>query len=739
MAKARFSRRPIGALLILALAALAWTVVEARPAGQSGVAAPPVPAALVAPARPAVPSDLGQFWLVPSTKPSPSLAGPAARFAAALADLDASKPAKALPVLDSLSRVNGPLSTYASYYRGLCLLALARPAEARTAFAHLHTLANASSFIVEASIGHEAEAAAASGDHAAAVRLYDELLARKPDSPEAVLLALGKELLAAGDRPRAAETLSRLYADFPASDEAADAARELDTLHDVLPARSAEEVAQLDFTRAERLFAARKYSVARPVFESLEPLVTGDAAEIVRLHRAECEYFLRRYRQARDLLAPLVDHASRQAEARFFWLSVTRELSDKDDEYVRLARELVAAYPGNSWAEETLNDLATHFIIADQDEQADAVFRELYATFPKGPHAERAAWRAGWWAYLHHRPQDTVAFYEGVASAFPRSDYRPAYLYWSGRAREQLGDTQGAAAVYRLLVADYQNSYYGRLAGKRPLVSGAATNADTAPAPAAPAPAAIGAAPGAGAMPTTATATIRLLVSLGLYEPARDELLYAQRTWGDAPALSATLGFVYNKLGEYRRGILAMKHAYPQYIGRVGAGMPDEALKVIFPLDYRPLIVKYAAAYRLDPWLVAALINQESAFDARIKSSAGAIGLMQVLPSTGRQYARRLHIRRFSTVSLTRPEINIQIGTAYFADIVNRAGGVHLALASYNAGERHVREWNAELGGLEIDEYIDGIPFTETQTYVKRILGTMEDYRRLYGGQGGGR
>jgi soluble lytic murein transglycosylase len=131
--------------------------------------------------------------------------------------------------------------------------------------------------------------------------------------------------------------------------------------------------------------------------------------------------------------------------------------------------------------------------------------------------------------------------------------------------------------------------------------------------------------------------------------------------------------------------------------------------------------------------MIAALINQESAYDARIKSVAGAIGLMQVLPSTGRQYARKLKIRHFSTLSLTRPDTNIQIGVAFFADVVNRAGGVHFALAGYNAGEQHVREWNGERRRLETDEYIDSIPFPETQTYVKRIIGTAEDYRRIYG------
>ena len=73
------------------------------------------------------------------------------------------------------------------------------------------------------------------------------------------------------------------------------------------------------------------------------------------------------------------------------------------------------------------------------------------------------------------------------------------------------------------------------------------------------------------------------------------------------------------------------------------------------------------------------------------------------------------------------------MGTAYLADTVKEFGELHFALASYNAGERSVRRWIAERPGLAIDEFVDDIPFPETQNYVKKVLGMAEDYRRLYG------
>jgi soluble lytic murein transglycosylase len=181
-----------------------------------------------------------------------------------------------------------------------------------------------------------------------------------------------------------------------------------------------------------------------------------------------------------------------------------------------------------------------------------------------------------------------------------------------------------------------------------------------------------------------------------------------------------------------------MKRAYPQHLAAGGEDLPSEMLRVVFPLDYWPLIRQHAQQRKLDPYLMTALVAQESTFIPDIRSSANAIGLMQIIPSTGRRYARTLGIRRFSSSMLTRPETNVRLGTAYFSDLVRRFGDEHLALASYNAGEHQVSRWLAERPGLDREEFIDDIPFPETQNYVKRVLGMAEDYRRLYGGTNAG-
>ncbi len=229
---------------------------------------------------------------------------------------------------------------------------------------------------------------------------------------------------------------------------------------------------------------------------------------------------------------------------------------------------------------------------------------------------------------------------------------------------------------------------------------------------------------------------IRLLLASDLYDDALNELRFAQRSVGSSPVIEATMAWAYHRKGELRRAITLMRRAYPQHL-TADQALPKEILQVIFPLTYWDLIRKHAAARNLDPYLVAALIGQESTFDAGVRSTANAWGLMQIVPSTGRQLARSLGIRRFTTSMLTNPETNVRMGTLYFSRLVQQFGGTYYALASYNAGENRVVRWKAERPGLDEDEFIDDIPFPETQNYVKRILGTAEDYRQLYGKRGG--
>ncbi len=686
--------------------------------------------------HPTLPNRVGDFWYVPDSFPTATAARaetPAQKFARAVKLIDGGDFAGGLPLVPA-DLPGSPLAPYVRYYRAVALAGVNRVPEALTILDAL-----------DAGTGAGAQGGYLFGEALPLRRAELELARQNTDkalsivqgvskqgtmtTPEDVLLRLGRAAEAAGDRDKAIEAYRKVYYESPLSLQAFDAQNLLSRID----TSSMSERFPLELARAERLFLGRRWALARAGFAPLASMASGDDKELVALRLAECDYYLERYRASRDALRPYLDNASRKAEARFFYLTDTAALGDSDT-YVTQARALVDDFPDSTWAIETLNNLASHYIVDDDDAAADDVFRELVRRFPDNKYAERADWRIGWWAYKNGKFADAAQYFDNGASTFPRGDTRPAWLYWSGRAHDQMGDQAIANDRYRLAVADYGNSYYGRLASRllternEPL--GIQNVALTTAAP-------------SGSMPIPSAPVIRELVGLELYDLALKELQYAQRAWGDTSAIEATIAWIRHeqaasevapeRFDHLRGAINTMKRAYPQYLTAEGDELPPAVLEVIFPLDYWPLIQKYSTANGLDPYLMAALVAQESTFTADVRSPANAYGLMQLVPSTGRQYAKRLGIRPFSTASLRTPETNIRLGMAYFKDLVDRFGGAHYALASYNAGESRVSRWLAERPGLPQDEFIDDIPFPETQGYVKRILGTAEDYRRLYG------
>jgi soluble lytic murein transglycosylase len=154
------------------------------------------------------------------------------------------------------------------------------------------------------------------------------------------------------------------------------------------------------------------------------------------------------------------------------------------------------------------------------------------------------------------------------------------------------------------------------------------------------------------------------------------------------------------------------------------SGEPAWFQRLRYPLEYEQIVRGHARNYRLDPALLAAVIYQESKFQADAKSDSGAIGLMQLQPETAKGIAIRTGGSRFQTSDLYNPEINVRYGSWYLRHLLNKYGDEKTALAAYNAGQRNVDEWRAE--GKEIQ-------FSETRAYVDKVEDLKGVYRDAYG------
>jgi len=669
-----------------------------------------------------------ELWLAPPTLPPSGSLPP---FAVAIASLNAGKGPAAEPVFARMTK-DPVLGGYGLLYLGRAQL-VDDKASAASFSAQELLKQTPTGHLYEAALWLAADAAEAAHDSAAQLRALQTLTTLSNTAePELAWLALARAQVSAGDRPAAMQSYAKLYYGYALTDSASTAGEEMAKIA-AGPIVPTKDSYALDLGRAQQLYGARRFTEARKTFDALRPLAGGDDRSLISLRLAECDFGLRRFAAARDALRAYLDHATlRVPEAEYFYLSTIRETGRAED-YISQAHAFVDRGEDPALGEEALNDLGSYFIRQDDDAKAASVFAEMVRRFPQGVHADRATWKAGWWAYRTGEYTTTINLFQNASVTLRKSDYRPAWLYWAAKSQSTLGDRTGARDTYRQVVGDYRNSYYGREAAKALEQLAPVATVSSGPSARSGAPARRGGLPmiNVGQAPANA-ALIRALLAAGLYDDAILELRTSQRESGTSPLIDATIAYALNRRGDLRPGITAMRRAYPQFIAEGGEALPSGILTVIFPIDYWNLIYKYATARSLDPYLMAALIAQESTFDPNVKSGANAWGLMQVLPSTGRQYAARLGIRPFRTTRLTEPETNIRIGMALFADLVRQFGNVAPALAAYNAGQDRAEKWLAERPGLARDEFIDDIPYPETQNYVKRIIGQAEDYRLLY-------
>jgi len=151
---------------------------------------------------------------------------------------------------------------------------------------------------------------------------------------------------------------------------------------------------------------------------------------------------------------------------------------------------------------------------------------------------------------------------------------------------------------------------------------------------------------------------------------------------------------------------------------------PSWYVRLRYPLEYEHIVRGHAEQYDLDAALLAAVIYRESKFDAKARSSSGAVGLMQLLPETAKGIAVHTGGHKFVVSDLEDPEINVRYGAFYLRRLIRKYGEAPLALAAYNAGQANVDEWEAAGGE---------IGFPETRQYVDEVLELQKIYRRAYG------
>jgi len=223
-----------------------------------------------------------------------------------------------------------------------------------------------------------------------------------------------------------------------------------------------------------------------------------------------------------------------------------------------------------------------------------------------------------------------------------------------------------------------------------------------------------------------------------LTDEAIDELKEARETAPNSPLINLRLAQAFRAENENAAAINALKRAYPDYGQTLPQEMSREVWTVFYPIGWWPTIQQEAKRHNLDPYLVAGIIRQETIFNPQARSRANALGLMQIMPATGRTVARKYSLGggRISSTDLFNPTLSIQLGTAYLSEMVENFGRFEYAAAAYNGGPTRVSRWLHELPTSEIEDWVDSIPISETRLYVQGVYRNARHYQRLYDDQG---
>ena len=222
------------------------------------------------------------------------------------------------------------------------------------------------------------------------------------------------------------------------------------------------------------------------------------------------------------------------------------------------------------------------------------------------------------------------------------------------------------------------------------------------------------------------------LSNIGLDDWAVEELAKASESSPFSPRINLAMARVYRGQEDNVRALNILKKSYPDYSQMKPEELTHEEWDVFYPLAYWDIIAQESRARGLNPFQVAGLIRQETVFNPRSRSSASAYGLMQVLVPTGRATARKYGIEATITAeTLYEPRLNIQLGTAYLRDQIDKFGRIEYVAAAYNAGPNRVPQWRASLPA-EMDEWAEAVPFKETRGYIQGVVRNRLQYERLY-------
>jgi soluble lytic murein transglycosylase len=627
------------------------------------------------------------------------------------------------------------LDDYALWLRGRALFGASSDREAMSVFERLIAEHPQSLRLEDAKL-QWAAAATRAGQSA---KVPDFLAKLNDANSSRALLQTAKAHEASGDQALALKFYRKTFFFGAGSDAAKEAEAKLTALGQPLTPSDAEEAK----ARADKLFAAKDLATAQAAYTALITSFPAAATPDVHLKRLEVAAALKRMPDALAAFNAIPASAKEKEEA-YYDLTVGYAKNRLWTQARNYAEEMRTKMPASPMTVKAWVDAGYAARDAKNKGEEQYFLRTALINYPQAVEVAGAQFELAW---LEHEARNFSRAADLLTEHLARyadkdTTNRGRAGYWSARNSERAGKINEACALYDALAYRYGANWYGHIAIERltslrgrgqcktvpsfaagSLVPEAAANLKT-----------VTVAPeNAGANELARAAKGEDLSSVGIFDWALDELQAAQRSAENSPKINLALARHYRMKGNNVAALLALAKSYPDYAQMFPEEMGREEWEIFYPHMAWDQIKSWAKNRNLDIYQVAGLIRQESVFNPQARSSANAFGLMQLLLPTAKLVARKYGVTAplSSGSDLYQPALNIELGTGYMRDQLDKFGRVEFMAVAYNAGPGRVPQWRATLPA-EMDEFVEAIPFRETKGYVQGIIRNTAQYRRLY-------
>ena len=652
-------------------------------------------------------------------------------------------PAGALPYLRTAQRDFPVLDDYIRLWIGEALLRLGDAKEAATMFEGVAQAVPDSSLLnqVVTRTGEAWYQAASCPD---AVLWFGKAIQLNDKDPQIsqAWLRLASCYLRENQLTEGRETLKQLWTKFPQTKEAKEAETLLGSNIGGVPWTAGPD------THYERAQAFLGQSLHAEAIEELKEFLARDQSSPYRgeakLKLGIAQVRLKLYDQARDTFHALVTEQGPRADEATVWLGRVYLRQGLGEKLLDLCRTL----PKRLMTPEQKGQINLFAGIWLEDEarfeEAIARYRQVAKSGESVSQRMEARWREGWVLYRTTRYQEAINVWQQIVDQ-KDSDFEPQALYWIARSHSHV-ESAKLKETFAILCQRFPYTYYCQLAREQTDLSvSAPTKQEGAVSAASSTPPSSQATP-PPAQDNHANSRMQIeqqsayrraveLKTLGLDSDAARELSALIDRYSRDPEVLAALSMMLNEVGAYHHALRLVRSRFREKLERTGGVVADGLWSVAYPTGLLPTI-KMSGANGVDPFLVAAIIREESQYDWRAVSRVGAIGLMQVMPATANAVAQLHRLPSLTREDLFDQETNIRIGARYVEQLFTQfSGNVVQTIAAYNAGPNVVGTWAATFRGRSEDEFVELIQYQETRQYVKRVLRSYKEYLRLAGVQ----